>query len=157
MSWSWSRRGLQQRSHHLLIGSFHHYALLWAWMFLLFRSAKSAIAKFTVTVKLIETICVADFGIFNVCLIRIYFASKYSKKLWIFESESYGYSFLCLPDLSYKFSPTPHIVFWLPVWAVGCILQIMFRQYNPNCWNDNSCRQWFLALSKHVTLIIRIQ
>jgi len=40
--------------------------------------AKSATAKF------IEIICLANFAIFHVYLIQIYFESKYSKKLWFF-------------------------------------------------------------------------
>jgi len=48
--------------------------------FLLVRSANTDIAK------LIETICFADYAIFHIYLIKIYFESKYSKKMnFVFE------------------------------------------------------------------------
>ena len=56
---------------------------------LLLRSTKSATAKLTV----IETICFADFEIFHVYLIQIYFESKYLKKL-IFGLNTKGFEFI---------------------------------------------------------------
>jgi len=48
-------------------------------VFLLLRGAKSATAKFIALQNLFETIYFADFAMFNVKLIQIYFESKYSK------------------------------------------------------------------------------
>jgi len=63
-----------------------------------YSEAQSAIAKFTATAKLIETICFAGFAIFHVYLIQIYFESKYSEKVsyfW-FRIHKIRYSIICI-------------------------------------------------------------
>ena len=45
--------------------------------------------------KLIGIICFADFAVFHVHLIQIYFESKYSEKLWLLDSNTEG-SIICI-------------------------------------------------------------
>jgi len=43
------------------------------------------------TAKIIETVCFADFAIFHIYWIQIYFESKFSTKLWFFYSNTKGF------------------------------------------------------------------
>ena len=62
---------------------------------------KEVTAKFIATAKLAETICFADFAIFHVCLIQIYFESKYLKKLRFLDSNTEGFESIGFDILLY--------------------------------------------------------
>ena len=79
-----------QQSHDLITSLSRHYAVPWGcWVFLsLTQECKGFHCQIYCNCKIYWNHCFANFVIFHVCLIQIYYESKYSQKIWFLDSDT---------------------------------------------------------------------